>query len=721
MSDIRIAVKQMIDEGRIPLPVKPGAKATRFPNWSKEQPGIEDFSDGDNLAERLDLLVDVDCDCKETRFAAERLLLLTERKHGRPSVGTTHYFFECPDGGQKSEVFKATDGSVFVEIRTGASQYTLIPPSILPSKDDPNITEQLTGLNGAPGRVNFDGLRQVVALVATAALLAKHWPSGSRHIVARDAAGFLASREIDPRLIEEVIRVSAEMAGDNEVSDRVRVARDSADQFKAGGKTTGLPSLEATLGADVAERLRKWFGGRADAFPLTEAGDAECFAGRYGDRVRFDYRRGRWLLANERGLWTPDPIEQLNQFVVDLMRDRRRQAADVTDKNTRKALFNWTHAGESRKRITNTLALARAVSPVADPGNRWDLDPWLLGVANGVIDLRTGVLRPAQPEDRITSQARIAYDETAICPLWDATIAEIFNRNATLIDYVHRALGYSISGDMREECFFVTWGNGRNGKGTVMNAVTRILGDYADNLSFSALELHDRSGGAASPEIAKLPGKRFVTASESSDVRLNEARIKALTGRDPMTARGLYQAEFTFDPVAKFWLATNKKPRVKDDSDGFWARVKLIPFTRSFAGKEDTTLKDRLRDEEPGILAWLVRGCLAWQSRGLSIDVPADVTNATAEYRRENEPLTAFVDECCVVLDTSRVQASALWGAYQQWAERRHLKPWERYATQMAFGLDVKRRFHADEKRVVTYLGIGLRESKVEEDYELAI
>jgi putative DNA primase/helicase len=200
--------------------------------------------------------------------------------------------------------------------------------------------------------------------------------------------------------------------------------------------------------------------------------------------VRFDHRRGRWLLTDA-GLWIPDQIEHLNQLVVDLMRERRRQAADITNPVARKAFFNWTHAGESRKRITNTLALARSVSPIADPGDSWDRDPWLLGVPNGVVDLRSGVLRNAQPEDRITMRVRVPYDAAATCPLFEATISQIFNGNATLIDYVHRALGYSVSGDMREECFFVTWGNGRNGKGTLMNTVARILGDYADNLSFN--------------------------------------------------------------------------------------------------------------------------------------------------------------------------------------------------------------------------------------------
>ena len=148
-------------------------------------------------------------------------------------------------------------------------------------------------------------------------------------------------------------------------------------------------------------------------------------------------------------------------------------------------------------------------------------------------------------------------------------------------------------------------------------------------------------------------GKRFVTASESGETRqLNEPRIKALTGRDPITARLLHKNFFTFQPVAKFWLATNTKPVVKDDSDGFWRRVHLIPFTQTFIGRADLTLKDRLRAEAPGS-AWLVRGALAWQREGLN---PPAVRAATDSYRRENEPLQPFFEARCVITEQARVQ-----------------------------------------------------------------
>jgi putative DNA primase/helicase len=210
----------------------------------------------------------------------------------------------------------------------------------------------------------------------------------------------------------------------------------------------------------------------------------------------------------------------------------------------------------------------------------------------------------------------VPYDPAATCPRWEATIAEVFGHDRDLQDYIQRAFGYSITGDCREECFFVAYGDGCNGKGTTINTVARILSTYADDVPFSTLERRERSNIPA--DLAKLVGKRFVTASESSEtLQLNEARIKGLTGRDPITARHLYQDYFTFQPVAKFWLSTNQKPVVRDDSDGFWRRVHLIPFTQSFIGKANLRLKDELLEEAPGILAWLVRGAIAWQREGL--------------------------------------------------------------------------------------------------------
>lgn len=265
MSDIRFTIKRYLDEGRIVLPVKPGEKATRFPDWPNQIPTLNDFAANDNVAERLDTTVDVDCDSQLTRDAALKFLPNTDRMHGRPSAGTTHYFYVAADGEPKSEVFKDTEGAVLVEIRHGSSQYTLIPPSVLARKDDPSRTEVLQGQDGAPGRVAFDGLREAVACLATTALLAKNWPSGSRHDCAMAAAGFLISRELDPELIKLIITTAAELANDTEIKDRATAVKDSISTFQKGGKTTGLPKLGAFIGDEVVKRLRAWWGGESES------------------------------------------------------------------------------------------------------------------------------------------------------------------------------------------------------------------------------------------------------------------------------------------------------------------------------------------------------------------------------------------------------------------------------------------------------------------------
>jgi putative DNA primase/helicase len=448
-------------------------------------------------------------------------------------------------------------------------------------------------------------------------------------------------------------------------------------------------------------------GAKLVEFPMTEVGDAECFADQYADIVRYDHRQGRWLLTDDVGVWEHDPTERLHRLVTDMMR-RRQDRANLLSGDDKKKYWKWAVAGESRKRITNTLALAQAIPPLADRGDGWDPDPMLLGTSTGVIDLRTGTLRLARPEDRVTLRLGVRYDPAATCPLWEKTIAEIFNDDADLVAFIQRALGYSLTGDCREECFFINWGGGANGKGTLMNTFTTVLGDYHDNLSFSALELHTRSA-AASPELAKLVGRRFVTASETSDdVHLNEARIKALTGRDPLTARFLYQNEFTFDPVAKFWLATNAKPRIRDASDGFWRRIHMIPFTQSFLdARADRTLKDRLKLEGAGILNWAIRGCLKWQQTGLA-PVPDAVRAATEAYRRESEQLSRWIEACCEIRPDGRLQAAPAFDHYRLWCDRQREQPNLNLKT---FGQKMQLRYPPDatNRRNTVYVGIALR------------
>ena len=255
------------------------------------------------------------------------------------------------------------------------------------------------------------------------------------------------------------------------------------------------------------------------------------------------------------------------------------------------------------------------------------------------------------------------------------------------------------------------YGGGANGKGTLMNTLAWLLGDYADDLPFSALELHERAG--IPNDIAKIVGKRFVTSSESGETRrLNEARVKALTGRDPITARFLHREYFTFQPDAKFWLATNQKPLVRDTSLGFWRRIHLIPFTRSFAEKPNLQLKDKLRDEGSGVLARAVRGCLAWQQGGLN--PPPVVREATSAYQAESEPLARFLDARCFVEAGATARSGELHDAYLKWCgdtrEPNRL-------TRRRFSDALREKFAQDpeKKKRVWFLGVGLR-SPIDDD-----
>jgi len=443
----------------------------------------------------------------------------------------------------------------------------------------------------------------------------------------------------------------------------------------------------------------------SDSFPLTEAGDAEFFADAFGDQVRFDHRQRRWLIFGDHR-WVPDQDGQRFRLGLQSMRARHSDTMMIVDPEQRKKHFYWTLGGESRRRLTNMLALAENISPISDSGDGWDANPWLLGVENGVLDLQTGDLSKGRPEDRITMSVRAAYEPSADCPLWTQTVNDVFEGNADVIAFVRRALGYSLTGDTREQCLFMNWGDGANGKSTLINTISYLLGDYAEDLPFNTLELELQRGGASN-DLAKLVQKRFVTSSETNDgMRLNEARVKALTGGDQMTARFMYAEFFTFQPIAKFWLATNHLPIVADDSHGFWRRMKLIPFKARFSGTRDKrTLREDLKAEAPGILRWLVQGCIEWQVYGLH--APKTVTQATADYQAESNPVSAFIEEACSIDAKCRVGAQPLYDAYRAWAADNGVAP----MNQKRFGQQIGKQFHRDKRPgsgKTTYVGIGL-------------
>lgn len=442
-------------------------------------------------------------------------------------------------------------------------------------------------------------------------------------------------------------------------------------------------------------------------FNLTDTGNAELFVSLYGDILRFDHLRKRRLLYRSHR-WEEDRNGEWVRYAIEAARHRYKAALDAPEK--REKIARWALRSESENAISSMLKIAQDIPPIADDGKGWDTNPWVLGTPNGVVELETGTLRNGCSEDRITMSAAVPFNSEAICPRWLQFLDEIFQGDISLIDFIWRAIGYSLTGLTCEQVLFICYGQGANGKTVFLNVLRRVLGDYAYNSHFSCFEANQRS--TIGNDLAALAGRRFVTASETGESsRLNEQRVKMLSGGDPVTARFLYREWFTYDPTGKIWLLVNHRPRVADDTYGFWRRVRLIPFDRQFTTDADRNLEEKLMGEAEGILNWAVLGYLEWQMRGL--EPPKAVAAATAEYRLEADLLGEFVSTCCPVGPEYSAPAGILYRAYREWCEKVGMNKREQLST-TAFGRRMGTKFKKVRRGTgIVYLGVGLRSEYV--------
>ncbi len=438
----------------------------------------------------------------------------------------------------------------------------------------------------------------------------------------------------------------------------------------------------------------------------TDAANAEFFAHLYGDKMRYDHLRSRWLRWDTHW-WVEDSDAEVRRLAEAAARELYRRAAAISDPDTMKKVSAWALSSLQRKGLDATVYLAQAQHPLADKGANWDSNPWLLGVGNGVVDLATGQLQPGQQLDRITKHTDVVFDPDATCPMWEAFLNQIMAGNQNLIAFLQRAIGYSLTGITSERVIFILHGSGANGKSTLLETVRSLLGEYALRTPTETLMVKQQSG--IPNDIARLKGSRFVFASETEDgKRLAEALVKDLTGDDVISARFMRSEFFDFKPEFKIWMGTNHKPVIRGTDKAIWDRLKLIPFNvRIPEDQRDKHLADKLREELPGILQWTIRGCLEWQRMGLG--VPDEVKQATEDYRAEMDTLAEFLGECCVLHPAARVGTTALYSEYTKWCEGNKEKS---LSKQMLFkrlkerGLDNKRSGGSGN---IEWHGIGLR------------
>jgi putative DNA primase/helicase len=512
------------------------------------------------------------------------------------------------------------------------------------------------------------------------------------------------------------------------------------DFFAQGGTMEELLAMVPPMGPLPARFFLKRNGTTPDtpapppsaaerSLPLSDYTNALAFVRDHGHRLHYCYPWKTWLIWTGTH-WQRDNSGTVMQLAKQTVTRLARQA-EALDEEAARALMGHVKASLSTAKLKALVECAQSEEGIPVQPEDLDSNPWLLTVVNGTIDLKTGQLQPHLAADLITKCLKTPYDPQATCPTWLAFqwrimggslgeddpdtmgAGELDNRRVAdacatrLIAFKQRYTGYALTGDTREQCLCLYHGSGSNGKTTELETLKVLLDDYAQSTPSAALLVKDRQDATLN-DIARLRGARLVTAVEIGDgKRLDEELVKRLTGGDTMTARFLYGEFFDFTPQFKLIVGCNHLPKIRGTEHAIWRRIHRVPFTVTIPESEqDKMLPARLRAELPGILCWLVQGCLAWQREGLG--VPDEVTQANKDYRASMDIVGRFIEECCVVDQVVRTKASALYEAYRRWAEAGH----EYVVSLTTFGLRMEEQgFTKARSGGIWREGIGLLET----------
>jgi len=393
-------------------------------------------------------------------------------------------------------------------------------------------------------------------------------------------------------------------------------------------------------------------------------------------------------------------VEAASDFIANCkVRDRAFSTSPSARMLWSGAIAAHAKASEASGKLGSIAKIARSFPGIAIEPDQLDQDRLSINVMNGTLRLKRRsvkrspdeiaagksewkvdgwkiVKEPHNRDDLMTKLAPVKYSPAAEAPVWDAFIAKV-QPDAVMRRFIHQWFGLSLTGDIGDQKMAFFYGSGRNGKGTAVEAVANIAGDYAGSIPIEVFLENSikRSGDQATPALARLPGVRFLRASEPErGARLNEGLVKMVTGGDPVDARHLNKGFFTFLPDFKMTISGNHKPEIKDTSDGIWRRMQLVPWAVTVAKDEiDKDLPRKLKDEASGILNRLLEGLCDWRENGLI--EPDEVRMATAAYRDQSDELGRFLHDCCLVGEDTpqrpmRVAAKLLHDTYLAWCEQ---------------------------------------------------
>ena len=439
---------------------------------------------------------------------------------------------------------------------------------------------------------------------------------------------------------------------------------------------------------------------------FTDITNRDYFLKAFGDKIRFCMKFNKFLVWDGT-CWQVDNDGYVEEECVEFLHQMYRGLRFISDLELQRGFEKHLIKSESFRRIQALIGILKMSKTIKVKDTELDADNYLFNIDKYTLNLKTGKASVPDPSDLLTKKSNFVYKEGAECPVWNMFLLQIFNNDMELIRFIQKACGYALSGDVSEQCLFILWGTGANGKSTFLNVLLHLFGDYG---SSTGIETFMKKNSEQSNDLARLKGLRLVTTSEiEQGKQLSESLIKSVTGEDSLTARFLYGEYFSFKPTFKIFMATNHKPKIRGADNGIWRRIKMIPFNVTIPPEQrDKKLTEKLIAENSGILNWIMKGYAMWKKEGLGTE-PKAIEEANTEYRMDMDSVGAFIADCLMVDATNkaRLPTAHLYQTYSKWCSRNN----ERLMSQKWLGMRMQekgfKRLATNGQRV--WLGVMVR------------
>lgn len=703
---LKCSAEKLWGNGIQPVMVKPLSKKPMHVGWLenfldirdiiKEIKAYPDANIGGVLGAISNRVMDFDVDERNAIDIAQRIMPPTSMVFGRPTAPKSHLEYRVfPDDLCVSVEYRhPTDGRMIAELR-GNSRMTVFPPSIHESGEQ---IEYECGCDLEPSEVSYAVLCLKSSMVCCAFILAEHWKLGSRHNKTKAFAGLCATNGIEEIICEEIIGAVIEAANDEEQQDRLTAIRTTYQRHREGQRIDGTNALAQLTGESTANRLTEWMGVKRkketldhnrspkikQEMAVTDLDFARSFARFLNDDMIFRDARNSFF---ERNFGVYSAVSDTAAMVhVHRFIDQQSEAS------TCDVEADFIKRMKSSDRMNSVLRVSKTLINVT--GDNFDRNPRLAGCKNGVLDIEKGML--VDTNEYVTRRVGASFDQNAECIRFEQFLETIFAADPEIILYLQRVLGYILSGLTNQQCMFIFVGEGSNGKSTLQNVIYKVMGEYASAASMQTL-VKDKFGSLKTDDIAALDGCRYVFAQEAeSSQSLAEAKIKRMTGGDPIAVRALYSTQYTTQPVFKLCLFTNRVPRIDATDNAIWRRLHIIPFSVTIPPEDRVLgLDSILANEGSGILNWMIKGFQDFARMG-GLCPPQSILNLRNEFRTGNDTVEQFTATCC---DTTDKEASTpvnlLHDTYVVWCSSSGIDP---IATSefgkglQRLGFDVKRR-----------------------------